>query len=126
VIGELIVKLRGLKGKGREYLEEFLAASVKNGTFERVQPLGIPQTDVILCLPVEAFVPKAQSWEQIRDELRRASGKPEPSETEFKEFLKKRHRANIGAENVRRVAEESGTHPDIKALIATISERLDS
>jgi hypothetical protein len=126
VIDELRDELGSLPGKGREFLEQFLTKSLQNGTFDRVQPLGIPQTDVLLCLPVNQFVPDVESWEQLREEARRTRGQDEVSETEFKEFLTKRKkgRADLSAENIRRIAEISSPHPDVTALLAAMAERL--
>jgi hypothetical protein len=124
VITQLRDSLKNLPGKGHEFLEQFLSASLKSGTYERIQPLGIPQTDVLMCLPVSAFIPSAKSWRQVRDDATRSRGGDEPSETAFKEFLKKNHGVDLSEENIRRVASAHPAHPDIKALLAAIDQRL--
>lgn len=124
LIGRLQSELKRFPGKGHEYLAEFLSTSLKNGTFDRVLPLGIPQSDVLACLPVQAFAPKAESWEEVRDLATRSRGGTPPSETEFKKFLRTQYGADLSAENIRRVAEQAPEHPDIKALLAAIAERL--
>lgn len=126
VTEELRSDLRKLVGKGGEFLEEFLSTSITDGMFERVQPLGIPQTDILECLPVQAFVPKANSWEHVRDAARRGNGGVEPSETKFKQFLTKAHGADLSPENLERLARTSPVHPDVKALLAAIDARLST
>lgn len=113
-----------LLGKGTEFLHEFLAASIKNGTFERVQPLGIPQTDILECLLVNTLVPNSSTWEQVRESARRSNGGVAPSETKFKEYLGKAHKADLAPENLRSIAAENPTHRDLKALLAAMDARL--
>lgn len=124
VTEELRADLRNLVGKGGEFLDEFLSTSIADGMFERVQPLGIPQTDVLECLPVRAFVPKAASWADVRDAARRGNGGAEVSETKFKHYLEKVHKADLSPEHLEHLARTSPVHPDIKALLAAIDARL--
>lgn len=130
VIGRLTSELRGLPGKGHEFLGEFLGASIKNGTFDRVEPLGIPQSDVLQCLPIGAFAREATSWaaawDGLREERRASGAKAEPTETDFKAYLRRKFGADLTAENIRHVAETSQPHPDLKALVAVIASRLSS
>lgn len=116
--------LRQMAGKGGAFLEEFLSTAVADGLFERVQPLGIPQSDVLECLPVRAFVPDANSWADVREAARRGNGGVDPSETKFKQFLIKVHRADLSPEHLERLARTNPAHPDVKALLAAIDERL--
>ena len=116
-------ELRSLQGKGTEFLEEFLSISLARGTFDRVHPLGIPQSDILECLPVTDFIPSATSWENLRQEARFVFGH-EASETEFKKLLRRRN-ADLSPENVRRIAESAPPHPDIKALYSAMAARLD-
>lgn len=124
VTQELRKDLQKLVGKGSEFLQEFLSTSIADGSFQRVQPLGIPQADVLECLPVRAFVPKAKSWQDVRESARRSNSGVDMSETKFKEFLMKAHKADLSAENIERLARENPAHPDIEALLIAISGRL--
>ncbi|MER6971133.1 hypothetical protein ABT304_08775 [Nocardioides sp. NPDC000445] len=124
VISDLKGALKEQLGKGSEFLEEFLTASVKNGTFDRVQPLGIPQSDILECLPVTDFVPGAESWQAVRSQAERNNGGVAPSETKFKEFLRKVHRANLAPEHLRFLAERCPVPPNVKALLAALDARI--
>lgn len=121
VVDSLVRELRAEFGESGKHLGEFLGPSLKSGTFERVRPLGIPQSDVLECLPVTAFVPSAQSWAEVR-EAGAANKGSRQTETEFKAYLKGRG-ANLSEDRIRRVA-ESAPHPDIKALAAAMAHRL--
>lgn len=116
--------LRRMVGKGGAFLEEFLSTAVTDGMFDRVQPLGIPQSDVLECLPVRKFVPAASSWADVRDAARRGNGGVDPSETKFKQFLTKVHRADLSPEHLEHLARTNPAHPDVKALLAAIDDRL--
>lgn len=126
VSDELRVDLRTLVGKGSQFLEEFLSTSITDGTFDRVQPLGIPQADILECLPVQAFVSDAASWASVRDAARLGNGGVELSETRFKQFLIKAHEADLSPERLEHLARTIPVHPDIKALLAAIDARLSS
>lgn len=122
----LNTRLRKLEGKGTDYAREFLAASLTHGSFDRVKPLGIPQTDILECLPVTAFASDATSWEQLRADSKRSNNGVETSETKFKKYLDDVHSSDLTEVYVRRVAENSPVHPDINAILAAITERLSS
>lgn len=124
VTDELRSDLRKQVGKGGEFLEEFLSTSIADGMFERVQPLGIPQSDILECLPVQSLVSTAASWSDLRDAARRGNGGVDPSETKFKKFLTGAHKADLSPENLERLARTSPVHRDIKALLAAIDDRL--
>ena len=122
VVASLVKELRDTFGDSGKHLGEFLGPSLKNGTFERVLPLGIPQSDVLECLPVTDFIPSAKSWEQVRAAgTANNQGVPQ-TQTQFKDYLRGRG-ANLSEDRIRQVARQS-PHPDIKALAAAISERL--
>lgn len=121
VVDSLVRELRSEFGESGRHLGEFLGPSLKSGTFERVLPLGISQSDVLECLPVTAFIPSAQSWAEVR-EAGAANKGSRQTETEFKAYLKGRG-ANLSEDHIRRVA-KSAPHPDIKALAAAIAHRL--
>ena len=115
--------LRKLAGKGGEFLEEFLSTSITYGMFDRVQPLGIPQSDILECLPVSVFTAKVNTWEDLREAAKRGNGGVVPSETKFKEFLTKVHRADLSPEHLESLARHSPVHRDVKALLAAIAAR---
>ncbi|WP_447646187.1 ATP-dependent nuclease [Nocardioides zeae] len=122
VVDSLLRELRSQFGESGKHLGEFLGPSLKSGTFERVLPLGIPQSDVLECLPVAAFIPSAQSWGELRAAGTENNRNIPQTETQFKDYLKRRG-ADLSPERIRQVA-QSAPHPDIKALVAAMGDRL--
>lgn len=122
VVSSLVAKLRDRFGDSGRHLGEFLGPSLKNGTFDRVLPLGIPQRDVLECLPVTSFVAGAVTWSELRAAGAANHRGVAPNETEFKEYLRSRG-ADLSEEHIGQVARAS-VHPDIKALVAAMAERL--
>jgi len=114
------------RGKGREYLEPFLARALQTGKESRVVPLGIQGPDVLDDLPVELFVPGARSWQELRAELSRDSGGRQVSETEFKAWLRGHHQADLTPEHVRTVAEASTPHPELVGLVEQVKTAVQS
>lgn len=122
VVDSLIKALRSQFGESGKHLGEFLGPSLKSGTFERVLPLGIPQSDVLECLPVTAFISSARSWAEVRSAGTENNRGTPQTETQFKAYLKGRG-ADLSEDRIRRLA-ESALHPDIKALVSAMAERL--
>lgn len=124
-VDQLVAALRAIPGKGTEYYSAFLTTALRRGIQHRVVPLGVAQTDILLYLPVEEFVPGAESWENLREALERDMKGVEPSETEFKRWLESAKRADLGPENVGKIARRAAPHRDLKAVLAAIAGALD-
>jgi len=122
VVGSLVTELKDKFGESGRHLGEFLGSSLKNGTTDRVVPLGIPQRDVLECLPVASFVTGFATWTELRAAGAVNYGGIDLNETEFKKYLGTR-RADLSVEHIGQVARAT-VHPDIKALAAAMAERL--
>jgi hypothetical protein len=118
----LVAELKDQFGDSGRHLGEFLGASLTNGTFDRVAPLGIPQRDVLECLPVASFVTGAATWTELRAAGAANNRGIDLNETEFKKYLRSRG-ADLSEEHIGQVA-RAIVHPDIKALAAAMAERL--
>lgn len=122
VVASLVAELKAQFCESGKYLAEFLAPSLKRGTFDRVAPLGIPQSDVLECLPVASFVTGAATWAELRAAGAANHGGTKLNETEFKKYLCSRG-ADLSEEHIGQVARAT-VHPDIKALATAMAERL--
>lgn len=122
VVGSLVAELKEKFGESGRLFAEFLGPSLKNGTFDRVVPLGIPQRDVLECLPVASFVTRAATWTELRADGAANNNGIDLNETEFKKYLRSQG-ASLSEEFIGQVARAT-VHPDIKALAAAMAERL--
>lgn len=119
VIDRLRVGLAGIDKKTREFLEPFLTGALQHGHHTRVEALGIAGSDILDYLPVEELVPGAESWHWLRERLARGMDKA-PTETQFKEWLVKVHRADLSPEHLRSAAERSAPGTELSTVVERI------
>ena len=103
VLAEGSNKLKKKLGKDTEikYLTEFLSATLDEGTWSRVTPLGLTRGDIIEYLPVRELVPGKTSWEDLRAAYESAQQAGE--KRAFKPWLTSRG-AHLSDEEVRQAA----------------------
>lgn len=123
----------GIRGGARDY-GPLLAGTITRGVSQRFFPLGMSKKDVLEYLPVESLVEGAKSWTNLWQEWKRspAAIAPRPggggatvgAGKSYKDWLRRRG-ADLSPENLRLIAETTGPHPELKALVARIASRLD-
>lgn len=118
-------------GGGAKVYGSLLISSVVNGTSERFFPLGMSKKDVLEYLPVGDVVKDATSWDALWKEWSRSPAAVKARKDgqgvgkAYKTWLRQSKNADLSEENLRLVAETTQPHPELKAMIAKIGERLD-
>lgn len=118
-------------GGGAKVYGSLLISSVVNGTSERFFPLGMSKKDVLEYLPVGDVVKDATSWDALWKEWSRSPAAVKARKDgqgvgkAYKTWLRRSKNADLSEENLRLVAETTQPHPELKAMIAKIGERLD-
>lgn len=126
VIDTLRGELRRMPSKGTEYIDAFLTRALQLGREARVFPLGVRRADILDYLPVTEIVPTASSWEALRAELKAAKRGVEPTETEFKDWLRRSYKADLSPEALAAVASNSRPAEEITHLMDQVRDALQS
>lgn len=123
--------LAHLSAAGARAYEPLLTGTVERGSSSRFFPLGMSKKDVLEYLPVDQVVPGAHSWGALWSEWMRSPAAMAARSSQrgmgkaYKDWLRQTKRADLSPENLRLVAETTQPHPELKAIIAKIGERLD-
>ena len=126
--GLIMHGMGGIRGGARDY-GPLLAGTITRGVSQRFFPLGMSKKDVLQYLPVGSLVEGATSWADLWQEWKRSpaaigSRPGAGAGKSYKDWLRRRG-ADLSPENLRLIAETTGPHPELKAVIATVAERLD-
>ena len=114
--------LKSIKADEAGWMTGFLTRALETHRQSRVTPYSLPNPDVLYYLPVDAFVPGATSWEDLRDELERDRQQPASGRL-FKDWLRTAKSADLSTENIERVAREVDSTPqDLEHLMQTIEQ----
>lgn len=115
-----------IPGGAKDVYEPLLVGTITRGVSQRFFPLGMSRKDVLEYLPVGELVDGATTWEALREDYRRSPvSMADRSGKAYKEWLRKVKGADLSPENLRLIAETTAPHPELKAMIAKISERLE-
>lgn len=116
------------KSDESDWMKQWLMRSITRGRGRqsRVEPLGVSKADIIEYLPVQHFVPKASSWEDLRTEheTHRQSKKTTPRD--FKKWLESAYGADFGSNSLRDGCHKMDHIPqDFTNLLSSIQVALD-
>ena len=115
-----------LPGGAKDIYIPLLQGTITRGVSQRFFPLGMSKKDVLEYLPVGDLVDGATSWADLRKEWTKSPASlADRSGKAYKNWMRKVKRADLSPENLRWIAENSQPHPDLKAIIAKISHRLE-
>lgn len=126
--------MRGMSGtrSGAKNYASLLAGTITRGVSQRFFPLGMSKKDVLEYLPVGSLVEGASSWAELWNEWKRSpaaiasrpgAGTGPGAGKSYKDWLRRRG-ADLSPENLRLIAETTGPHPELKAVVARVATRL--
>lgn len=114
-----------IPGTAKDIYEPMLTGAITRHVSQRFFPLGMSKKDVLEYLDVSELVDDGSSWKDLRAEWRRSpAALADPSGQAYKRWLHKRKGADLSPENIRLIAETTQPHPELKSMVAKISERL--
>lgn len=117
--------LAKVPGSAKGIYEPLLTGSITRGVSQRFFPLGMAKKDVLEYLPVGEFVDGATAWADLRREWTTSPASvADRSGKAYKDWLRRVKRADFSPENLRLIAETTAPHPELKAVIAKVAERL--
>lgn len=115
------------RGDESTWMKEWLMRSIKRGRgrHSRVEPLGVAAADIIEYLPVQHFVPAAQSWEELRAQHKSALESTKGIPKDFKKWLTAKHRADFEPDSLREACQRVDETPgDFTQLLVSIETAL--
>ena len=108
----VIQALANLRNDESQALSSFMTRALELGLEQRHTPLTLSATDVLDYLPVEAFVPGAVSWPNLRQELETSQAGVPLSGSRFKKWLERAKGADLSDQHIRHVAGEMDAIPE--------------
>lgn len=81
-------------------IHEFCQRAIETGRTDRVEIYGLSKKDIIEYLPIQSFLPDAQSWDEVKKEWNDAGG---AKELNLKDFLRRKG-ADVTTERIRETA----------------------
>lgn len=103
------------------FLREWLTAALRKGFESRVTPLSLSAGDVIEYVPVDAVVPSALDWKELRREHANARENGTGAPRDFKKWLTHAHGVVITPDLLREAISTSDTVPnELEQLMKTL------
>ena len=123
--GELIRRqLPASAASENDFISQFLSRAIVMGVHARVSPFSLPAVDITDYLPVTAFVPEGESWDELRAMHAAAVESGTTKEKYFKTWVSKRYSTDFSDERIRTACNEvEGCPSDFQAL-ADVCARL--
>lgn len=107
-------------------ISEWLSAAIAKGLESRVTATGLSRRDVIEYLPVEHFVSGASSWSELRESHERAKAAKGSANSDFKQWLIEKFRAEFSDDRLRSAVEATDQVPLDILRLAKLLEAIAS
>ncbi len=102
-------------------MREVIQHALESGQAERITPHGLTKGDIIEYLPVQALVPEATSWPDLRSQHRAAKNEKSGKPNDFKKWLEITYKADFGADAMTAAIKRMDALPaDLHRLLKTV------